>query len=77
MSKSRREIRKSKQNLEGAIKSGKRGLEEDGGNQERWKKIIREGFKVIFKFKEGQDIGSISPIALTVWVKKPVGEVEI
>ncbi|KAF0039006.1 hypothetical protein F2P81_009490 [Scophthalmus maximus] len=60
--------------------NNKRGLEEnslDEGRQVVRKKVVREGFKIIIKFKTEDVHIPISPINLAKELKKKIGDVEM
>ncbi|XP_035989752.1 uncharacterized protein LOC118561624 isoform X2 [Fundulus heteroclitus] len=59
------------------INAGKRSLEDEEERVEIKKKIMMEDFKVILKFKAGQDMIGISPINLSNGLKKVIGDVEL
>ncbi|CAL9702163.1 unnamed protein product [Knipowitschia caucasica] len=58
----------------------KRGLSQGSGSEDASERVVRrkidqEGFKVLVKFKEGHDIKSVGPVALTKYLREKVGEV--
>ena len=55
----------------------KRGLSESDDANERVvrQKMDQEGLKVLVKFKEGHDIKSVGPVALTKFLHEKVGEI--
>lgn len=59
---------------------GKRTLDEEGIKESRGvrrKMTEEEGYKVVIKFKEGNELNNVSLSALTCGLKKSVGEVEM
>uniref|UniRef100_A0AAV2LQ50 Uncharacterized protein n=1 Tax=Knipowitschia caucasica TaxID=637954 RepID=A0AAV2LQ50_KNICA len=57
----------------------KRGLSQGSGSEDASERVVRrkidqEGFKVLVKFKEGHDIKSVGPVALTKYLREKVGE---
>lgn len=59
------------------INTGKRSLEDEEENVETRKKVMMEEFKVILKFRAGQDLTGVSPITLSIGLKKVIGDVEL
>lgn len=57
---------------------GKRAFEEDeASTPDIRRKITREEFKILFKFKEGNDIKAVSPVVLTSALRKAIGDIEL
>ncbi|MEQ2188570.1 hypothetical protein GOODEAATRI_016415 [Goodea atripinnis] len=59
------------------LNAGKRALDDEEERVEIRKKIMMENFKIILKFKVGQDMIGVSPISLSNGLKKVVGDVEL
>jgi len=58
-------------------RSSRSGSSGDGREKSRGmrEKFAEEGFKIIVRFKDGNDIWKISPVALTRGLKEKVGEI--
>ncbi|XP_049416274.1 uncharacterized protein LOC125878859 [Epinephelus fuscoguttatus] len=59
------------------MSSSKRSLTDDEERNDMRKKHMTEEFKVIMKFKTGQEISSVSPITLTNCLRKALGDIEV
>ncbi|CAM4635759.1 unnamed protein product [Leuciscus chuanchicus] len=58
----------------------KRGLSHGSESEDASERVVRrkmdqEGLKVLVKFKEGHDIKSVGPVALTKFLREKVGEI--
>ncbi|MEQ2196244.1 hypothetical protein XENOCAPTIV_028509 [Xenoophorus captivus] len=68
--------RGGKYKVKWGLNAGKRSLDDEEERVEI-KKIMMENFKIILKFKAGQDMIGISPISLSNGLEKVVGDVEL
>ncbi|MEQ2227247.1 hypothetical protein ILYODFUR_035816 [Ilyodon furcidens] len=69
--------RGEKDKVKRELNAGKRALDDEEERVEIRKKILMENFKIILKFKAGQDMIGVSPISLSNGLKKVVGDVEL
>lgn len=66
-----------KDKIKKGISTGKRSLEVDEDGVRVKKRVVMEEYKVLLKFKPGQDMFGVSPINLSNGLKKAIGDVEL